>query len=86
MSNCAKNLQAVEKRCAGDHDHQVLISGRTKYCAEYPPKLVAAIIRGLKKALLRIGILQEFEIGPTVEEPCPAEMSNYGKTFYDEIT
>ena len=36
-----------------------------------------AVTRGLRQALTRIGCLQALESGPTVEEPCPAEMADY---------
>ena len=35
---------------------------------------VLAMVRGLRQALTRIGCLQALEAGPTVEEPCPAEI------------
>ena len=42
-----------------------------------------ALIRGLRQALTRIGCLQAFESGPTVEEPCPAKMADYD---HDNVT
>ena len=38
-----------------------------------------AMTRGLRQALTQIGGLQAFESGPTVEEPCPAEMADYDR-------
>ena len=38
---------------------------------------IVAMILGLRQALTRIGCLQALESGPTVEEPCPAEMTDY---------
>ena len=35
---------------------------------------IVAMILGLRQALTRICCLQAFASGPTVEEPCPAEM------------
>ena len=40
---------------------------------------IVAMILGLKQALTRVGCLQAFESGPTVEEPCPAEMVDYDR-------
>ena len=40
---------------------------------------IVAMILGLRQALTRIGCVQAFESGPTVEEPCPAEMADYDK-------
>ena len=45
-----------------------------------------AMVRGLRQALTRIGCLQAFEAGPTVEEPCPAEMADYDRVYYDSVT
>ena len=47
---------------------------------------VVALILGLRQALTRIGCLQTFESGPTVEEPCPAEMADYDQIYYDRVT
>ena len=38
------------------------------------------------QALTRIGCLQAFESGPTVEEPCRAEMADYDRVCYDSVT
>ena len=40
----------------------------------------------LRQALTRIGCLQAFESGPTVEEPCPADMADYDQVYYDSVT
>ena len=42
--------------------------------------------RGLWQALTRIGCLQALEAGPTVEEPCLAEMASYDHVYHDEVT
>ena len=47
---------------------------------------VLAMIRGLRQALTRIGCLQALESGPTVEEPCPAEMAKYDHVYCDDVT
>ena len=46
---------------------------------------ILAKIRELRQALTRIGCLQAFESGPTVEEPCPAEMTDYDQVHYDSV-
>ena len=43
---------------------------------------IVAVILGLT----RIGRLQAFESGPTVEEPCPAEKTDYDQVYYDSVT
>ena len=45
-----------------------------------------AMILGLRQALTRIGCLQAFASGPTVEEPCPAEMADNDRVYYDSVT
>ena len=47
---------------------------------------IAAMILGLRQALTRVGCLQAFESGPTVEEPCLAEMADYDRVYYDSVT
>ena len=36
--------------------------------------------------MTRIGCLQAFESGTTVEEPCLAEMADYDEVYYDSVT
>ena len=45
-----------------------------------------AMILGLRQALTRIGCLEALESGPTMEEPCPAEMADYDRVYYDSVT
>ena len=47
---------------------------------------IVAMTLVLRQALTRIGCLQTFESGPTVEEPCPAEMAGYDQVYYDSVT
>ena len=47
---------------------------------------IVAVILGLRRALTRIACLQAFESGPTVEEPCPAEKTDYDQVYYDSVT
>ena len=44
------------------------------------------MIRGVRQALTRIGCLQAFGSGPTVEELCPAEMADYDHVYYGNVT
>ena len=55
-------------------------------CSSVAEKCVLAIIRGLRQALTRIGCLHALESGPTVEEPCPAEMVSYDHAYNDDVT
>ena len=86
MGNCDEILDELGKQCPGNHFHQRLIGGRAIHCATYPPRLVAAIIRGLKKALERIGRIMGLEAGPTVEEKCPVFAAVSTRAHYDEVT
>ena len=86
MTNCAEIEAELAVQCSGDHEHQPLIGGRAKWCAQYPPKLVAAIIKGLRRYLLNQGMLEEMCSGPTVEERCPAAAVDFEKVYHDEIT
>ena len=47
---------------------------------------IVAMICGLRQALTRLGCLQALESGPTVEEPCPAEMADDDHVYYDNVT
>ena len=47
---------------------------------------IVAVILGWRQALTRIGCLQAFESGPTVEEPCPADMADYDPVCCDSVT
>ena len=47
---------------------------------------VLAMIRGLGKAWARIGCLQAPQSGPTVKEPCAAEMASYDHLYHDDVT
>ena len=49
-------------------------------------KCTVAMILGLRQALTRIGFLRAFKSGPTVEEPCPAEMADYDHVYCDNVT
>ena len=40
----------------------------------------------MRQALTRIGCLQALESGPTVEEPCLAEMADYDRVYQDSVT
>ena len=47
---------------------------------------VLAMTRGVRQAMTRIGCLQALESGPTVEEPCLAEMAGYDRVYCDSVT
>ena len=44
-------IAAVDRRCFGGHDHTQCSNGSAKACEKYPPRLVAAILRVLRKSM-----------------------------------
>ena len=66
-------------KCKETHKH---FSKLSSLVAEH---CVLAMVRGLRRALTRIGCLQALEAGPTGEEPCPAEMASYDHVHHDEV-
>ena len=63
-----------------------LIRGNRAQSSSVAENCVLATVRGLRQALTRIGCLQALESGPTVEEPCPAEVASYDHVYYDDVT
>ena len=49
MTNSKALGRELSRRCDGRHDHQVLLDGRAKDAARYPPALCRAISRGIMK-------------------------------------
>ena len=47
---------------------------------------IVVMIRWLGQTLTRVGCLQAFQPGQTVEETCPAEMADYDQVYYDSVT
>ena len=47
---------------------------------------IVATMLGLSQALTRLGCLQEFESGTTVEQPCPAATADYDRVYLDSVT
>ena len=56
------------------HRHVQLINGRAKHAQVYPPKLVSAILRGLRQELRNAGELSA--LSELVAGPCPDHTSN----------
>ena len=51
-----------------------LVNGRAKHAQVYPPKLVAAILKGTRKELRKLGDLSPLD--EAVAGPCPNGESN----------
>ena len=47
LSNSYRMLDRLSKRCSHEHDHQTLMSGRTRRAAFYPRQLVLELLRGM---------------------------------------
>ena len=84
MTNSAEIKKSLSVMCDGGHDHIPLVGGLAKHCAAYPPRLVYAVLKALRKELQSVGHLNEFEVGATVEEPPPE--NEWLEEFYDEVT
>ena len=68
MTSCLAIAEELEVPCDGSHEHIHLIGGRAKQTEKYSPRLVAAILRGLRRHLVGTGFIGALEVGPTVEE------------------
>ena len=71
------NWRTFVKNCADMHNNLCKLNCRS-HVAEW---CIVVMILGLTQALTRIGCLQEFGSGPTVEEPCPEEMAEYDQVY-----
>ena len=92
LSNCPEILKELSVRCANTrrpeeewHRHIPLLNGKAKATEVYPPKLVAAVIRGLRNHLRQEGEINEFLCGKTIEED-PFPTSELYEGMYDEVT
>ena len=45
----------LDKRCYGGHEHVQLLNGTAKASEVYPPRLVAAILRGIRSSMIAAG-------------------------------
>ncbi|CAJ1387436.1 unnamed protein product, partial [Effrenium voratum] len=76
------NYKALEGRCEGSHRHVHLINGRAREAQVYPPKLVNAILRGIKKELMNAGEISE--LSSITAGPSPDETSSEPtESFFD---
>ena len=79
-TNCPEVAAELEHRCDGTHRHITLVDGRPSKAATYPPKLCAAICRGLEKynnkSLTTI---------PHKNPPCDGRRDGSGNCAIDEL-
>ena len=59
-TNSEELANVLDGECDGSHRHVHLVNGRARSAQVYPPKLVAAILRGIKKELRSLGEINHF--------------------------
>src|SRR4051812_33126989 len=76
MTNSRAVADAVAIKCSNEacpaeqgHRHVLLIGGKAGLTERYPPRLVTAILKGLRRDMVESGLLGSLDAGPTVEEP-----------------
>ncbi|CAJ1332419.1 unnamed protein product [Effrenium voratum] len=74
VTNSAEMAKALEGRCEGRHRHVHLINGRAREAQVYPPKLVNAILKGIKKELMNKG--ETSELSSITAGPSPDKTSS----------
>ena len=82
VASCVDGWRTFVTNCEEIHSNLSKLNCKS-HVAE---NCVVAMILGLRQALTRIGCLQAFESGPTVGEPCLAEMADYDQVYYDGVT
>ena len=60
LTNSEELANVLDGECDGSHRHVHLVNGRARSAQVYPPKLVAAILRGIKKELRSLGEINHF--------------------------
>ena len=63
-------LEQLSGRCPGNHDHQILVDGRAKKAAHYPPDLCRAIIKGIETEKQREGEVIPTHLVQSLESGC----------------
>jgi len=76
LSNSNIILQELNKLCIGGHRHADLTNGRAAKAQVYPEKLCLAILKGLRKQLIKDRVMFEGEIGTVCEDPSEKAFSN----------
>ena len=93
MTNSPELAAILDGRCSNDkgltwHRHIRLINGRAKEARKYPPKLVEAILQGLRRQLeydLHIcGLDSAASAGPVPEDP--REFDEEEGVAFDDVT
>ena len=74
LTNSAELAKRLNQVCEGNHRHVHLINGRARQAQVYPPKLVKAILKGIKAELQNMGELSE--LSAMSSGPSPDDTSN----------
>ena len=61
VTNSEEVAKIIEGRCNGTHRHVHLINGRARHAQVYPPKLVSAILKGIRNELRKRGELNQLK-------------------------
>ena len=81
MTNAEEIRKRLDVRCDGGHHHQVLLDGRAKHAAVYPPALCRAICQGLIQQLRldrqKIKSLFNLKADMKIEEKPPEEEESH---------
>jgi hypothetical protein len=92
MSNCREILDEVSARCSNReatapwHRHVVLTSGRAKATESYPPQLICAILRGLKRHLAQRGRMVPGDVGTVICEEADYHMPVDFDEAWDDVS
>ena len=65
MTNSRSLGNELRRKCDGSHQHQMLLDGRAKEAARYPPALCRAICRGIAKEKMQrqMGLRVVMDVG-----------------------
>jgi hypothetical protein len=86
------NLQCTNTGGPNDHRHADLQNGRAKLAQVYPEKLCLAILKGLRKELIKCGAMYVGEIGTICEDQSEKAFQNTlarvgaGGQYFDDVT
>ena len=89
MTNAIKIAETLQKDCAGDHRHIVLIGGgRARRAQVYPNELCRQIIFGSRDQMMHDGRLGEGMIGSVdrIDEISIDQEMYQGVEFYDDVS
>ena len=99
VTNSPEVAKIIEGKCSGSHRHVHLVNGRARHAQVYPPKLVSAILKGIRNELRKAGELNELKEAtsgpspdgisndPTEElQPIFEEVNEHGGPYYDSVT